>query len=129
MNFTDFRRKYKYLSVVYLLNGCQPCYQEFIDWHKKIESLITSKDYTVLFIIRGDSYKDLMSKVNEIDKVDKKYYILLDPDYKFIGKNLDIPKWMIDGSLLIDSENRIKMVGKPWINESMTDLFNKICDN
>jgi hypothetical protein len=70
-----------------------------------------------------------MSKVDEIDQIEKKYYILLDPDYKFIGKNLDIPKWMIDGSLLIDSENRIKMEGKPWINESMTDLFNKICDN
>ncbi|PKQ66527.1 hypothetical protein BZG01_10910 [Labilibaculum manganireducens] len=129
LSFVDFRRKYKYLSVVYLLNGCRPCYQEFINWHKKMESFTTSKDYTVLFIINGDNYKDLMSKVDEIDQVDKKYYILMDPHSKFVGKNLNIPKWIRDGSVLIDKENKIKMVGKPWVNSSMIELFNRVCVN
>ncbi|NLP14370.1 MAG: hypothetical protein GX383_07885 [Clostridium sp.] len=33
--------------------------------------------------------------------------------------------WIIDASVLIDSENKIKMVGAPWANADMTELFYK----
>ncbi len=39
---------------------------------------------------------------------------------------MDIPKWIIEASFLIDAANSIKMVGTPWINEDMTELFYKI---
>ncbi|NOU62029.1 hypothetical protein [Marinifilum caeruleilacunae] len=126
LNFEDFRQQYKYISIVYLLNGCESCYEEFIDWQNNIEVIGTPKNYTVLFIVRGDNYESLISKIQEIEQVENKYYVIMDPDYKYIVKNMNVPKWIMDASLLIDNENRIIMVGKPWSNESMKGIFRKL---
>ncbi len=48
--FTKFRDKYQYISVVYLEDGCMPCYTEFVDWQNNLDSLSLSEHYTVLFI-------------------------------------------------------------------------------
>ena len=128
LNFRDFRKQYKYISVVYLLNGCQTCYQEFIDWQKKMELIKTSKDYTVLFIIRGDSYEKLMSNIKKTEPIENNYYVIMDPTFKYINETIDIPKWIRDSSPLIDKENKIKMIGKPWINKNITELFYRVCE-
>ena len=49
----------------------------------------------------------------------------MDPEGKFLEQNKEIPRWIIDASVLIDSENKIKMVGAPWLNKDMTELFYK----
>ncbi|HTO14150.1 MAG TPA: hypothetical protein VLZ83_00130 [Edaphocola sp.] len=36
-----------------------------------------------------------------------------------------ILRWIIDAGILIDAENKIKMLGAPWLNEDMTELFYK----
>jgi len=49
----------------------------------------------------------------------------MDTEFQFLEANKDIPRWIIDASVLIDSENKIKMVGAPWANAAMTELFYK----
>jgi hypothetical protein len=53
LNFDSFRKQYKFISIVYLKNGCNKCYIDFIKWHKKIKSLVQNYNYTILFIIEG----------------------------------------------------------------------------
>jgi hypothetical protein len=67
-----------------------------------------------------------MIKVLDLDYVDARYYVAMDPENKFLSVNKEIPRWMMDGSLLIDSDNKIKMVGTPWANKDMTALFQSI---
>ena len=67
-----------------------------------------------------------MRGVLDVAYVEDKYYTIMDPYSKFLTSNKDIPRWMMDGSLLIDSENKIKMVGTPWANKEMTALFQSI---
>lgn len=43
----------------------------------------------------------------------------------FLSNEWGVELWIIDASVLIDSENKIKMVGAPWANADMTELFYK----
>jgi hypothetical protein len=127
LSFEEFRQKYKNISVVYLQNGCNPCYPKFIKWQQKMDSIEIPDNYTVLFIIKSNSYSEFMSNVLDINYVDDKFYTVLDPEAKFIEKNKDVPRWIIDSSILLDPENKIKMVGAPFATPEMTELFHKIC--
>ena len=126
LSFNELRQQYDYLSVVYLQNGCQPCYPKFIEWQQMADSLNYPDNYSVLFVIQGNSYEGFMNEVLNIDYVEDRYYTNMDPEYEFLEANKDIPRWIIDASVLIDAENKIKMVGAPWLNEDMTQLFYEI---
>ena len=122
----DVWSEYDFLSVVYLKEGCSPCYPKFLDWHTKMGVLDSIGNHTVLFVIDGQCYSDFFTKVLDLGYVEDRYYTVMDPDSKFLEANKDIPRWILDASVLIDAENKIKMVGAPWLNEEMTELFNSI---
>jgi hypothetical protein len=123
LTLADLKQQYDYLSVVYLQNGCRPYYPKFIEWHRQLDSISLPNHYTVLFVIQGNKYEEFMSEVFNYEYVDSRYYTVMDPEGKFLESNKDIPRWIIDASVLIDAENKIKMVGAPWLNEDMTQLF------
>jgi hypothetical protein len=127
LSLDEFRENHKYLSVVYLQNSCSPCYPKFIEWQQKMDSINTPDNYTVLFVIKGNSYGEFMDNVLDIEYVDDQFYTVMDPEGKFLENNKDIPRWIIDSSVLIDSENKIKMVGAPFATPEMTELFYKTC--
>jgi hypothetical protein len=127
--FDDFRQQYEFLSVVYLQNGCQPCYPKFIEWQHMMDSIGCPANHTVLFVIGGNSYEEFMTEVLNINYVDDHYYTIMDQEFEFLPQNDSIPRWIIDSSVLIDSENKIKMVGAPWINEDMKNLFYETVNN
>jgi hypothetical protein len=112
--------------VVYLENGCQPCYPKFIDWQQKMDSIGCPENHSVLFVILGNSYEEFFTEVLNVHSVEDHYFTIMDSQYEFLSRNDNIPRWIIDSSVLIDSENKIKMVGAPWINEDMTKLFYEI---
>jgi hypothetical protein len=125
--FDEFRRMYNYISLVYLEDGCSPCYPKFIRWQNKMDSLNKRNDYTVLFIIQGFRYNEFITRVNEIAFFEDHYYSVMDDNYKYLLNNNDIPRWIIDGSVLIGADSKIKMMGEPWSTKEMTDLFYSIC--
>ncbi|TCO04415.1 hypothetical protein [Natronoflexus pectinivorans] len=126
ISYKQFREAHSYLSVIYLQDGCSPCYPKFVEWHQKMEEMEDVPGHTLLFIIQTDEYDTFLHKVNELDQnIDKKYYIIVDPDHKLFISNNQIPSWIMNSSMLIDEENKIKMVGAPWVNEDMKNLFYK----
>jgi hypothetical protein len=127
LSLEELKQNHGYLSLVYLQNSCSPCYQKYIEWQQKMDSIDTPDDYTVLFVIKGDSYGEFMTSVLDIEYVDDQFYTIMDPDGQFLEANKDIPRWIINASVLIDSENKIKMVGAPFATPEMTELFHEIC--
>jgi hypothetical protein len=125
--FEELKQNHEYFSVVYLQNSCSPCYPKFIQWQQKMDSIDTPDNYTVLFAIKGESYGEFMTNVLDIEYVEDKYYTVMDPDGKFLENNSEIPRWIIDRSLLIGPENKIKMVGSPFSTPEMTKLFHETC--
>jgi hypothetical protein len=92
----------------------------------KIQQINASKNYTMLFIIQGYNYNSFIKEIKKICDVQDTYYIIMDPYFKFVNNN-SVPFEILDESILIDSENKIRMVGAPWANEDMTKLFHRIC--
>lgn len=126
--YSDFRKMYRYISIVYLEDGCNPCYSKFIEWQNKVDSLNKRNDYTVLFVIHGFTYDQFIRKVKQEKDVEDHYYTIIDKDLKYLLNNNDIPRWIIDRSILINDESKIKMIGDPWASPDMTELFHKICE-
>jgi hypothetical protein len=68
-----------------------------------------------------------MAKVLDLEFIESPYHVIMDNDYKYLDNNKDIPKWIIDSSLLIDAGNKIKLIGAPYTTPQMTDLFYEVC--
>ncbi len=140
LTLQEILNNFEYKSIIYLQDGCQPCYPKFIEWQQKMEEFNASlllenpesiqTKHTILFVIRTDDYNDFMSKVKRINKeANENCYVVIDSDHEFFINNSDIPNWILDNSILINSENKIKMIGAPWINEDMKELFWKTVIN
>lgn len=122
IKLADFRKRFKYFSVVYLEDGCTPCYPKFLEWHNHLEEIKSLDDYEVLFVIQGYSYDSFKNAVEKVDAWQDDYYIIMDPYFKFVEYN-DIPTWIMNSSLLIDPKNKIKLIGSPFASEKMKTYF------
>lgn len=121
--FNTFKDRYKFLSIVYLEDGCNPCYQKYIDWQIKVDSIKKNQNYSILFVIQGFKYKSFISRVKDIKKIDEHYFSTTDSDYQFLEKNPNIPRWIFDNSFLINAENKIKLIGAPWKSNDLAELY------
>ncbi|WP_062125795.1 hypothetical protein [Geofilum rubicundum] len=127
ISMEQLRKKHSHLSVVYLQDNCTPCYPKYVEWHQKMEEIDDFSRHTVLFVIQTFEYEYFKRNVMKLEEeIDEKYYIIIDPKQEFFISNKDLPNWIMNSSMLIDSENKIKMVGSPWINEDMANLFHEI---
>jgi len=126
MSYDLMRQKYEYISLVFLQDGCGPCYPNFIRWHTEMQKLNCSENHILLFIIKGRSYNDFMANVHDIQPVEGEIFVMMDPQGRYLLNNQHIPRWVIERSVLIDDENRIKLVGEPFATPDMTRLFYSI---
>ncbi len=127
LSYEDFRRRFKYISVVNLKKGCQPCYSKFKEWQNKMDSININDNSTLLFIINAESYEDFLKEVTVGDNFKDRYYTVIDPKYIYNYRNRNIPKWIINSGILIDQDNKIKLIGAPYSNVEMTKLYHEIC--
>jgi len=123
VSWSDFRSMYRNISVVYLQDGCAPCYPKFIVWHKRMEQIEIAKDYTVLFVINARDYASFTRNTDLSGEIMERYYYFIDPRNEFFRYNSDISRAVLDRSLLIDKDNRIIMIGEPFANADMTKVF------
>jgi len=129
--FSEFRKQYPYISLVYLEDGCAPCFPRFIEWQTRMDTLDLQDNFTVLFIIHGRSYERFMSNLldyePEFEAGNNRFHLVMDPDYRFLDNNHDIDRWVIDKSMLIDAGNKIKLIGPPFASDRMAELLYTIC--
>lgn len=124
-NYTwlDFRIRYPNISLVYLQDGCGPCYHKFVEWHKRMAQIRIADDYTVLFVINSKDFASFASGSLLLEEIEPTFYYFIDPMNSFLRSNSGQSENVINRSLLIDKHNRIKMVGEPFANADMTKVF------
>lgn len=127
VNFEKIRNRFDYISIVFLENGCSPCYTKYVEWQNYMDSTTINNKNTVLFVLNGESYETFINKVNKIKVTKNKFYIVEDFNYQFLFNNIEIPRWIIRRSILINKRNEIKMVGEPFVSEEMKILYENIC--
>ncbi len=119
--YDDFRREYKYISVVFLRKGCKPCDLKIAEWQERIEKIKELEDYSVLFIFQGYSYKE----ISQLDTT-RSLNFICDIHCRYLIYNRDIPEWILDNTILIDARNRIKLVGDPFSTDEKTEQLYSI---
>lgn len=129
IKFDDFRKKYKFIYLVYLKNSCSPCYSTYIRWQKEIPTISKSEDFTVLFIINGSSYDEFIREAQKEGLERDSFHTFMDPNDTFINGNKDIPQSIIKSALLIDDKNQIVLIGSPFSTPEMTNIFKAICSS
>lgn len=126
VSYESFQKTYRYKYIVYLLDECSPCYEKYIQWHKEMKEIDVIDNFTILFIIKGKYVEDFIKQVELKGHVEEKYYIVMDPNYIYQNGNTEIPAWMLELPLLIDEDNKIKMVGSPFLNSKSLKRFRRI---
>jgi len=84
------------------------------------------RSHTLLFIMRGQSYKEFMTDVEGLAIGDYQFHVMIDDRGLFCTKNKHVPQWIFERSVLIDADNRIRLVGEPFATPDMTRLFYSI---
>lgn len=121
----EIRKKYEFISIVYLQENCKSCYEKFITWHKEMKR-IAYGNYTVIFIVNGRFDDEFLAGVNTIENIDINYYMVMDPNSSFLKHNSGIPKWIFENTVLIDGNNKVQMIGEPFYNSELTNKFYSI---
>ncbi len=126
-SFEAFRNEFSFLYLVYLQDGCRPCYQEYVTWQKEMNKLSLTKDFSVLFIINSTSYNSFISELMyyepDFDLSSERFFIAMDPEQNFIERNSDIDPRVIHRSIMINDANKILLIGKPFASRQMAELF------
>jgi hypothetical protein len=129
VQMNTFRKQFRFVSVVYLQNECSPCYSKYIEWINFANGVENYRNYSVLFIIKGLDVEDFIAQVDQIEKVNHNQFIIMDPNFYFNDGNTNIPRWILDLSILMDSNNRIRYIGSPYSSELSKNRFLKIIAN
>ncbi len=128
--FESCRNKYSYLYLVYLQDGCKPCYREYVLWQDEMKDLSVTDNFTILFIIHSESYEKFISELMiyepEFDLSSESFFLAMDPDQSYINTNTIIDPRIIEKSIMIDNKNKIKLIGRPFASMQMTELFQNI---
>ena len=126
LSFSDLKQRYKYISIVYLKDGCSPCYPKFTEWLNKINLVRRPENYAVLFVIHAASFNAFFRESSDFEKLTGCYFAFLDMENLFFNSNSDIPDWIYESSFLINDKQEIKMVGPPFFNNDFTAVFHKV---
>ncbi|MEX2410988.1 MAG: hypothetical protein WD607_06370 [Candidatus Paceibacterota bacterium] len=130
--YNEFRGRYRHISLVYLEDGCRPCFPRYIEWQTRMDTMDLNHDFTVLFIINGMSFDgflaNLLESNPEYDLSKDRFHVIIDSEQQFLNANHDIPRQILDKSLLIDKENRVRLIGHPFASPQIAELFYRICN-
>ncbi len=124
-----FCLKYKYKSIVFLENGCSPCYNKYITWNKEIGKLGYKSNYSILFIIKGKYLDEFLNEVDLIEPIEEKFYTVMDPNYYYFDGNPELPDWILETPILLDKDNKIIMIGDPFSGTEKMEIFKEIVSN
>lgn len=135
LSYNEFRKKYQYVCIIYIDQDCSVCKTKVLEWKMKRDLLKKLPDnIAYLFLYRGDRPERYFSELSEAyeltkDDLDFHFFFIQDVDFKFVSRNQEIPQMIIDASILIDKNDRIAVIGSPFLNASMMKLYEKVLSN
>lgn len=131
-DFNSIQQKYSYFTIVYIQYGCSPCYSKYVNWSRNKEDFLSVASHSIIFIVEGNMssiYEDFINEVRkEEPTIEDNYYTIIDTGFDFLKGNEHIPFWMIENSLLIDDQNRVRLVGDPMGSKEMLRFFREIVE-
>lgn len=130
ISLAQFKEFNKFYFCIYIDEKCSSCYPKILEWEKKIEEIGYNDQFTTLYIIRTSNYNDFYCNLQSFDSIgstkERIYYRVLDPNVNYLTGNQNIPSWILENPILINSNNEILMVGPPFASQQMQEIFHNI---
>lgn len=115
------------LKIVSRINGnCYSCISQLTEWKEFMNSFSQNEKFPFYFyLVIADS--SVYNKINK-EKIHFDYPVIFDTNDDFRKKN-KLSHNNIFHSMLIDSDNKVILIGNPISNVTMQDLYKKVIDN
>jgi hypothetical protein len=123
--YERFREMYPFLTINYVDENCSACKVKIIDWCNNINKIPESKNLAHLFIYRGNDHGKYLSFSCEGAFP---FFVMPSKDFTYIHNNPKIDRQIIDAGFLIDKNNKIKVIGDPFLSENMRYLVAKMVE-
>jgi len=118
----------KFKIVTHINGECSRCIENINLWNVLIDTLKNHKNVSILLIVSVKNFEHFRKIY--YSEVDIKYLLLIDTnDYFYNTNKLYENEDIHQGSFLIDSTNRIILVGNPAISQKVRDLYIKTIKN
>lgn len=127
ISYKEFRKKNNFLSLIYLSDDCDICYERFNKWQSNVNKITGNLNYTSLFVIHGRNQFEFLRKAISWKNVSTHCNMVIDSSLNFILLNDKIPYKFFENSVLIDTNDRIRLIGEPFSSKEMELQFVKIC--
>ncbi len=121
INSTLINKK-EYKILTFISGDCTPCIQQLFDWAKFHDELEDYDNVQLFFIMQSVDHSYFMQMYRQ--NIPDNYSLVFDPGNDFIRCN-KLPSEKIFQTILINSENRIIIIGNPIFNEKLNDLYIK----
>jgi hypothetical protein len=125
-DYDEFRKKYPYITLNYIQEGCDVCYAKAYEWNKKKRLIPQDIHHACLFVFKGNDFNAFIKRAIGNDEFP--FFIIID-NFNFLVKNKHIPREIIDNSVLIDSKNRIRVIGEPFNSPEANFSYKKFLNN
>lgn len=128
---TNFGRADIKIVVYYDSVGCTPCHIKGLSkWYQMINTSVasTSSNLDLYFIFTPP--KSEMEKMVLLSKATcPDYPVFFDEESSFLKLNPALPNNRLYHTFLLDKNNRIVLVGSPFISDSFEKLYDDTLDN
>ena len=112
------------LKIATLLSGeCGACVDKIPFWEKFYQFIDSKKEAEILFYIYTQNLNYFRTRLYK--RMIHKYPLIIDKKFKFADSNKLPPKDKRFQTFLLDSGNRIILVGNPVYNEKLMKLYKK----
>lgn len=124
-SYTQFRKQYPYIIVNYVDEECSTCKFKLKQWYKNSDKLLQIDGLGYVFIFRGKNYQNFI-KYTIGKNSDYPFFFLSSEEFTYIINNPRIDRQIIDAGFLLDSNNRIQIIGSPLDSPKLGKMINKI---
>lgn len=129
ISFIEFRQQYDYISVAFFDEECDVCKVNLLEWYKHGNRLPVNNKHAYLMVFRGRDFRKFTKfSIHKDTTLNFKASVLIDRFNRYISDNIDIPREIIDRSMLIDKNNKIMLIGEPFATAKMTNLYRELIE-
>ena len=112
------------LKIATLISGdCGSCVKDLKRWDKFFQFIGSKKEAEILFYLETSKLSYFKTRLYE--STIHKYPLIIDKNFKFSDTNKLPPKDKRFQTFLLDSNNRVILVGNPVYNDKLMKLYKK----
>ncbi len=120
-SFREFRERYPFITVNYVDEDCGVCKVKVREWCDNLDKIPQDENLAHLFVFRGKNHESFL-RYSQGDN-EFPFFIMPSEEFSYALNNSEIDRQIIDAGFLLDGNNRIRVIGDPFVSKKMSDMY------